>query len=241
MGKKNDFSEDVKLKCLLWSDRHCCVCEASCGLDIEVAHIDTKAENIQDNAIPVCYKHHADLGRYIDSHPRGNKYRIQEIKKRRDQIYERYTSHLVPGLLPVIHPTSAEKGIHLPKVVFTVTPVGRFIPVKARIIVKTFLGGKNLGEIGSKKPYYDGGIIWHLNPGLTFVGNFNIPKACAKSQEDLQIELDITIIDPYEREHNLLPVCFTYNRKGDPNDGYWFLEPTSFAELKRYVEKSNAP
>ena len=235
MGKKNAFSKEVKSKCFLWSDRHCCVCGTSCGLDIEVAHIDEKAEMTQDNAIPVCYRCHADLGRYKDSHPRGNKYRFQELKKRRDQIYERYTNHLVPVILPVIHPTHGERGIHLPTVVFTITSVGRFIPVKARIIVKTFLGGKDLGEIGSEKPYYDGGVTWHLNPGLTFRGNFTLPKVCEESQEELQIELNITIIDPYEREHKLLPLCSTYVRKGDSNDGHWFLEPTSFAELKRYL------
>ena len=235
MSKRNDFSEDVKLQCLLWSDRHCCVCGTSCGLDIEVAHIDSKGKSTQDNAIPVCYKCHADLGRYIDLHPRGNKYRIEELKKRREQIYERYTSHLVPGLLPVVHPTSGETGLRLPQIGFSITPVGRFIPVKARIIAKAFLGGKDLGEIHSKKPYYEGGITWHLNPGLTFMGNFTLPKGCAESQEDLQIELNITIIDPYEREHKLLPLCSTYVRKGDSNDGHWFLEPTSFAELKRYL------
>ncbi|MCW4015919.1 MAG: HNH endonuclease [Candidatus Bathyarchaeota archaeon] len=240
MEKKKPFSEEVKTKCLLWSDRHCGVCGKSCGLDIEVHHIDPKEDNIQDNAIPVCYNCHAKLGRYIDSQPRGTKYKIQEIKKSRDQIYERYTSHLVPGLLPTIYPTSTEPSTYyLPQIGFAIAPVGQFIPVKATIVVKTFLGGKDLGKIGSKIPYYDGGIIWHLNPGLRFRGNFTIPKVCAESKEALQLELNITIIDPYEREHKLLPVCFTYVRKAEPNDGYWFLEPTSFAQLEQYVKKSN--
>jgi hypothetical protein len=226
------FSEKVKRLSLLWSDRHCCICGKSCGLDIEVAHIDQNGGNGQDNAIPVCFKHHADLGRYNDSHPRGNKYEFQEIKKRREQIYERYTRNLIPGLMPVMHPTSSEIGIQLPTVVFTITPVGRFIPVKARIVVNTFLNRKNLGEIISLKPYYSGGIIWHLNPGKTVRGNFVVPEVCVNSKKSLQLELNITIIDPYEREHKLLPVCFTFDR----NKNYWFLEPTSFSELRRYIK-----
>lgn len=56
-----------------------------------------------------------------------------------------------------------------------------------------------------------------------------------KSNEKLRIEVKVTIIDIYEREHELLPVCFTYVRK----DNYWYLEPTSFSELslKRSEQK----
>jgi hypothetical protein len=36
-----------------------------------------------------------ELGRYNDKHPLGNKYRIKELKKIRDQAYEDYTQHLV--------------------------------------------------------------------------------------------------------------------------------------------------
>jgi hypothetical protein len=232
MGRKKDFSEKIKLKCLLWSDRHCCVCGKACGLDIQVAHIDKDGGNIQDNAIPVCYKCHADLGRYVDKHPLGTKYRIAELKKCRNQIYERNTSYLVPGILPVIHPVSGEKGYHLPDVGFSITPVGRFIPVKARITVRVFLGGNDLGVIDefSEKPYYSGKIIWNLNPGLTFGGHFSLPRECVEKEGSLQLELRVTVIDPYEREHELLPICFTYVRTGK----FWFLEPTSFNELKRH-------
>ena len=232
MGRKKDFSQEIKLKCLLWSDRHCCVCDKACRLDIQVAHIDSNGANIQDNAIPVCFKCHADLGRYVDKHPLGTKYGIAELKKRRDQIYERYTSNLVPGILAVFHPVFGEKSNQLPDVGFTITPVGRFIPVKARITVRAFLGGNDLGVIDefSEKPYYSGKIIWNLNPGLTFRGHFYLPTDCVEKKESLQLELKVTVIDPYEREHELLPVCFTYDRTGE----YWFLEPTPFNELKRH-------
>jgi len=119
----------------------------------------------------------------------------------------------------------------LPSVGFSITPVGRFIPVKARIAARVFLCGNDLGQIDdSEKPYYSGKIVWNLNPGITFNGNFRLPTECAEKKENLQLELGIAVIDPYEREHELLPICYTYNRTGE----YWFMEPTSFDELKRH-------
>lgn len=64
MTRSKRFSEEIKLKALLWSNRHCCVCDKPCGLDIEIAHIDPTGGEIFDNAIPVCYTHHAQIGRY---------------------------------------------------------------------------------------------------------------------------------------------------------------------------------
>jgi len=241
MTKDNDFSEDTKIKVLLWSDRHCCVCGERCGLDIEVHHIDPKGSKDIDNAIPVCYTCHAHLGRYIDSQPRGTKYRFEEIKKRRDQIYERYTRHLVPGILPSVYQRYlGQKIFELPRVGFSIKPVGRFIPVKAIVIIKVFLGGEDLGKISDSKPYYGGDIIWNLNPEITINGNFSIPQKCADSKKELQLELRTTVIDPYERKHELLPVCFSYIRPdGTSKEGdNWFLEPTEFSQLKPYLKTS---
>ena len=240
MGREKDFTEKTKLKCLLWSDRHCCICGKSRGLDIEVHHVEANGGNHIDNAIPVCYDCHARLGRYIDGQPRGNKYRIEEIKKRRDQIYERYTSHLIPGIVASAHPLRNERGIKFPKVGFSITPSGRFIPVKAKLWIRIFLGKKDLGEVtNAERPYYCGGIRWNLNPGVTFLGNFVVPDECVDSNKGVKLEMRMTILDPYEREHELLPRCFNYVRpkKEEPKEeGWWFLEPTSFCELKRYMK-----
>jgi hypothetical protein len=235
MKREKDFSENIKLRCLLWSDRHCCVCGKACGLDIEVAHIDPKGPITIENAIPACYNCHAALGRYFKGHPRGNKYRFEELRKRRNQIYERYTRHLVPEILPNMHPRINEIGqIHLPTVGFSITPLGHFIPARAKIIVRVFLGGRDLGVIPNpEKPYYCGGIRWSVNPGYTFGGNFSVPQKCVDSKENLILELRVTVIDPYDREHDLLPVCFTYVRQ----KGYWFMEPTAFSELKRFARR----
>jgi hypothetical protein len=237
MAKHQDFSEDVKRKVLLWSDRHCCVCGKACGVDIEVAHLDAKGKADIDNAIPVCFDCHGAIGRYDDKHPIGSKYKIEELKQRREQIYERYTNKLVPGFLISIN----ENGLKLPRVGTSISPVGRFIPVKAKIKITVYLGGRSLGSVDCvhcEKPYYSGGIVWNLNPGITFNGNFTLPKECVESSEDLRLEVEVTCIDPYEREHKFLPECFTYVReKENQVGGYWFSEPTSFSELKRYMKK----
>lgn len=99
---KPNFIEEDKIKCLLWCDRHCCLCRKNCGPDIEVAHIDQKLPreklNAIDNAIPLCYDCHVKVGHYNTEHPRGNKYRPNELKRRREQVYEEFTRHLVPPI-----------------------------------------------------------------------------------------------------------------------------------------------
>jgi hypothetical protein len=233
MGNE-EFSEEVKRKVLLWSYRHCCICGKACGLDIEIAHINpakSRGADDIDNAIPVCYSCHADLGRYYDKHPRGTKYKDEEIKKRRNQVYEQYTSHLVPALLPTILPAQ------LPKVIFRIIPFDRFIPVKVKGIIHVFLDGEDLGPIEDSKPYYSGRIIWNLNPGVGFIGNFTLPRKHETKYsdgKDLQLELRMTIIDTYEREHILLPICFTYAWA----EKSWFLEPTEFRQLKPYLNST---
>jgi hypothetical protein len=229
------FTEEVKQKCLLWSDRHCCLCDKACGTDIEIAHIDPKGENGIGNAIPLCYDCHAEIGRYNKEHPRGNKYRPNELKTRREQIYERYTRHLVPPLLYGITQAirNNPKNLRLlPDVGFNITHLGDSIPVRVKVEARVFLGARDLGLVQSAIPYYSGETIWNLNPRLTFYGHFSVPDECAESDERLGIEVTVIVIDPYEREHNLLPICYRYVRK----ENYWYLDPAGFEELKCYIE-----
>jgi len=233
MRRKKDFSEETKLKCLLWSARHCCVCDKACGLDIEIAHIDPKGGNGFDNAIPVCYTHHAEIGRFNKEHPKGNKYRIKELKGRREQIYEKYTRELIPPLLFYLTPRKGDSEqfqLRLPRVGLIIENRGIFLPVKFKVYAQVFLGRKNLGLIKTPgKPYYSGGITWNLNAGHIFFGNFSVPEKCVQSTEDFRIEVKVIAIDQYDRPHELLPNCYTYVR----DEGYWFTEPTSFSELRR--------
>lgn len=217
------FSEDVKLKCLLWSDRHCCLCGKQCGVDIEIAHIDSEekgGDNI-DNAIPLCYDCHAKIGRYRREHPKGNKYRPKELKARREQIYERYTRHLVPPIDFQVTQRirNSERRRRLPDVGFNLIHLGDSLPVKVRVEAKVTLGDKDLGMLSG---HYGGEKLWNLNPRSVFFGHRQLPKEVVESDERLEIDLTITIIDAYGREHRLLPVGYVYVRDGN----YWFGEPS---------------
>ena len=59
-----------------------------CGFKMELDHIDPKANggpDTIDNAIPVCFECHAEIHAYNDKHPRGRKYRPEELKKHKEQ------------------------------------------------------------------------------------------------------------------------------------------------------------
>lgn len=235
--KRRDFSEETKLRCLLWSNRRCCVCEKECGLDIEVAHIDQDGGNNFDNAIPVCYTHHAEIGRYVASHPLGNKRRIKELKATRERVYEKYTRELVAPLNFYLVPRKGEKQIELPQVGFVIENPMVFLPAKGKVDIRVFLGVAELEPIvNPRKPYYSNGITWNLNAGHTFFGNFSVPRKVVSSSKDLIIEANVTVIDTYERKHKLLPRCYNYVRPKEGKErGYWYTEPTSFKELRKFM------
>jgi HNH endonuclease len=216
-----DFSEADKIKCLLWSDRHCCLCGKACGVDIEVAHIDERnkpGSSDIDNAIPLCYDCHGKIGRYNKNHPRGNKYRKEELKARRDQIYDQYTQHLVPLL--AFGPTQelAIGARMLPHVGFNISHRGVSIPVQVLVEAHVFLGEEDLGII---EGHYGGKKTWNLNPGFTIMGFFPVPNKVVQSQEELFIEFTVTIVDMYQRWHRLLPMRWAYIR----DQNAWSLEP----------------
>ena len=81
------FPPNVKEDALVACGRCCCLCHKVCGIKIEVAHIKAEGDggpNVLDNAIPLCFDCHADVGAYNDSHPKGNKYSASELKRHRD-------------------------------------------------------------------------------------------------------------------------------------------------------------
>nr|MDO8098251.1 HNH endonuclease signature motif containing protein [Candidatus Njordarchaeota archaeon] len=220
-----EFSENVKLKCLLWSYRHCCLCGKQCGTDIEIAHIDRSqpaGDNI-DNAIPLCYNCHAEIGRYNEDHPMGNKYRPEELKARREQIYETHTRHLVPPihfeLAQIIgrDPTGELIQRRLPDVGFNVTHYGDSLPVTVRVKAIMHRSGRNLGSPQG----YDGSEAWNLNPRLAINGHFSLPQEAMQSDEPIEVHVSVAVIDEYEREHKLLPLGWTYKREHNS----WVLQP----------------
>jgi len=219
----NDFSEKVKVKCLLWCNRHCCLCGKVCGTNIEIAHIIPKgkggSEDI-DNAIPLCFDCHAEIGKYNKEHPKGNKYRSRELKTRREQIYEEQTYHFVPPIyFEITQNLPNGRKRKLPDVGFNITHAGDSLPVKVLVITRIFLEDKNLGI--PKKGHYSGKEFWNMNPRLGYGAHFGVPGEVVKSTKCLEIKVEVTIIDQYNRNHPLLPVGWVYMR--DKNS--WYAEP----------------
>jgi hypothetical protein len=229
---RKNFKESDKVKMLLWSGRHCCICKKACGDSIEIAHIDPppKGGNDIDNGIPVCHDHHIEIGRYNDKHPLGNKWRIKELKKIRDQAYEEYTKHLIPKnvsfeITQVIRGNPLFPLRKFPNVGFNLS-VGDSPPIRAKVEVKIILGKRNLGIIRDETGYYSGGTEWNLQPNSTTFGNFSVTGNVADSTKDLWIEVRVTLIDQLDRLHKLPPLCWKYVREHN----HWYLEPRQFTK-----------
>lgn len=215
LRRKNDFSEDDKVRVLLWCARHCCLCGKQKGIGIEVAHLDPKRSDI-DNAMPLCFDCHAAIGHYNREHPRGRKYSIDELKARRDQIYEQQTRHLVPPILYELKQGDRK----LPDVGFQITNLGNTYPVRALVLI-TLAQGNQIFTPNSSQ--YGGKVYWNLNPGFGVNGHFDVKDFQLKENEPLRARIDVTLVDVYERPHKLLPVG--YILKLDPNQD-WYFEPS---------------
>jgi hypothetical protein len=71
--------------------RRCCICHRFCGAKMELDHItprDDGGTDSIDNAIPVCFECHAEIHAYNDRHPRGRKYRPEELRQHKKQWLE---------------------------------------------------------------------------------------------------------------------------------------------------------
>lgn len=221
---KPNFSIKDKITCLLWCQRHCCLCEKICGIDIEVAHIDRKKSkglNDIDNGIPLCYDCHAKVGHYNQEEPKGNQYGHKELKARREQIYEKYTRHLVPPIRFEITqnlPDGTQRAF--PDIGFNISHCGDSLPIKAFVNLKLFLGGKLLPKI--RDDHYSGKAAWNLNPQLRYQGHFDAPLTVNKTPyKRFEVEVNVKIIDQYERPHELLPVNWVYEKSGN----FWWANP----------------
>lgn len=83
---RNDASELIA-----HCHRRCCICHKFCGVKIELDHIVPRAEGGTDdieNAIPVCFDCHAEIHSYNDQHPRGRKFRPDELREHKEQWLE---------------------------------------------------------------------------------------------------------------------------------------------------------
>lgn len=223
MKKSPKFREEYKIKCLLWCDRHCCLCGKSCGIDIEFAHLPGRenSDNI-DDGIPVCSECHTKISAYNSKHPKGTKYKAKELIQRREQVYEEHTRHLVPTVHFEITQNLPSGGQrHFPDVGFNITHLGNSLPVKALVCTEIFLGDICLKKPNEGSGHYSGKKTWNLNPLLEYQGHFSVPDNAVKSNELLEIRIHVTIVDQYERHHKLLPVGWVYQRENNS----WFANP----------------
>ena len=219
--KRNEFTEDVRIKALLWCDRHCCLCKKTCGVDIEIHHIDPKGSGDIDNAMPLCYDCHAKVGHYNNTHPRGLIFKSEELKARREQIYEEYTRHLIPPLdyriTQIIGNTDHKRP--LPDVGFNLFYPGNGAPV--RVHVNNIINANNK-EIGSPSvDLYSGKKWWNLNPHQGVYGHFSISSDLNFNNDRIEIRIHLTIKDCLDRKHELLPVGWIYM----PKENDWYFEP----------------
>jgi hypothetical protein len=205
MNQKVKFPLDIKIQCLLWCQRHCCLCDKLCGVDIEVAHIDRNkkiGKNEIDNAIPLCFDCHAKIGHYNIEEPKGNKFNYKELRQRRDQVYEKYTRHLVPAVYFEVYSLKPP-----PEVRFKIHHPGGTPPIQALVTIKLRIGeGKwktILGHYAGKKP-------WRLNPGMGFDGHFTGPDEKQLKEKQLEAKVGVVIVDLYGRKHALEPVSWIY-------------------------------
>jgi hypothetical protein len=218
--KRKEFREEDKIRVLLWSARHCCLCGRSVGPGIEIAHLDRRDDNRIENAIPLCFDCHAAIGHYNDEHPRGRRYAVTELRARREQVYEQHTRHLVS---PVEYRIS-QQGRELPDVGFHIGNAGDTYPVRARVRLSLFQGARRLGP-PSTEGHYDGRYLWNLNPRAACLGHFRLPQKIRPSASPIRARVAISVIDIYEREHGLLPVGYVLA----PGAPEWYFEPADDA------------
>lgn len=68
--------------------RRCCVCHRYCGVRMEIDHIVPTAEDgpdTYDNAIAVCFDCHAEIHHYNPAHPKGRRFKPDELKAHKKQ------------------------------------------------------------------------------------------------------------------------------------------------------------
>jgi hypothetical protein len=227
---RKDFKKKEKIQRLLWCDRHCCLCEKPCGIDIEIAHIGKPDDNNIDNAIPVCYDCHAKMDMYNKLHPKGTKFKIEEIKMRREQIYDKYTSPYVAPIRYVIsqniHPFSPQPIRQIrkyPDVSFSIHNHSDYLFTKVKVALKGKLNDKPI-DMELLDGLYTGQKTWNLNPRRGVDGWFRICNdrlLSLKTDDRFEIRAQIEQTDTLGRPHKLLEDGYVYNYQKN----FWYFEP----------------
>jgi len=215
------FDNDVRMKALLWADRHCCLCKKPCGANIEVHHLVPESDgggSDIDNAIPLCFDCHGHVHHYSERHPVGTKYKTEELRRRREQVYEEFTRPLVPPIHYEVTQSMPNGGLRpFPDVGFVVQHLGATLPVRLKVVAEMRLNGESLGS--SSGAHYSGAGLWNLNPQSLISGHFTFDSRSRSGK--LGIIVTLTVVDQYDREHPNLPVAWVYM----PDVSSWYFEP----------------
>jgi hypothetical protein len=223
------FPSDIREKLLLWCDRHCCLGKKACDISIEVHHIVPEAaggSDDEDNAMPLCFDCHSKVSHYDNSQPLGTKFKPQELKRRRDQVFDEFTRYLVPAL----HYEIQREGRELPDVGFIVLHPGNAPPVQLIVKLDTYINGTLLNR-SDCDPLYRGQMRWNLNPASRVDGHFAIVDDATRKDADVRIGIDLTIYDVYDRPHKRLPVMSVYNQSAK----LWWFDPVDPAEIRARI------
>ena len=89
------FPPEIKIKALVACGRCCSICHKFCGIKIECHHIIQEADGGAqsfENCIPLCFDCHADMLSYDDKHPKGTKYRPEELRLHRDSWFTKVST-----------------------------------------------------------------------------------------------------------------------------------------------------
>jgi hypothetical protein len=226
-SKRVPIPEESRIILLLWSERHCCFCGKQCTTNIEIHHVDNNPQNNdEDNLIPLCFDCHGELARYNPKHPKGTHYRENEIKSRREQIYDMYTLKYLRQvdirISNFLHYHS-KNGKPLRRkagdVSCTVRTLSNDIPVQLRLTITPFHGKEKLttAHFGL---HYTGNTLWNLNPGQVVYSHFPFPFTTQLEPFNFRLEFEWSSIDILHREHKMLPFSYFWDTKDI--DDWWY-------------------
>jgi hypothetical protein len=106
-----------------------------------------------------------------------------------------------------------------PDVGFSVTNLSDYLKAQALFRLDVIVNDQRPTTI--EDSYYSGIKAWHMNPRLQAFGHFQVPKWANRPGERLEVRVSCTIIDVYQRKHELLPIGWVYTW----NDDDWYFEP----------------
>lgn len=177
--------------------------------------------------MPLCYDCHAKLHQYNERYAMGTKYKPDELRIRRDQIYENHTRHLVPPIDFQI-PRIIKKE---EKAVTRVTNLSDHLEAQLIVEITAYVNDEKKGLVSSR--YYNGKRTWNMPPRRIVTGNFPVKKEWwSTKDQSLRFGIGITIIDTYKRPHPQLPFTFTNVRIEER----CYFEPASIEEILKSLE-----